>query len=749
MFQSNQRLPVPADRFVAEPYQGPPSQAPVVPPIQAGPESANLVPAVAAALVQEVQSNAQNNPLRTFLFNMIANNHYQNQEFMELTATAVEYATYLAGALNYSPNQAISSACSEVCIMWASKYLIKDYPQLQGVLGDPAFVDEANQWLQKMVEVGEALNQFKANQQAGGYPGGYGGAPPMGGPGGYPGFNQGGGFGGPPQNPGFGGNGFGGQGQFGGYNPPPQNPGFGQPRGPDRSGMGVPGNSASSSFQAHPQQPAWNQNNNGAGSFQGADRWSDPAPNANTPSTAGGEAFGGGPNEQAWASWDREQTTQNSAQTSFVKPSEWFKSKDYGPNNEGPSVEETPTMNTNQNQPTNKERPADKIVDADGNVLVPAHLSPWTVKRTPNNPYGIAYDPSKTILYHKQFKDGHVEEALMSIDDTNEYLSFEVDPRMAQRVRCERAPDPDMVDFSEPAYPPKMDDIERKRQERINEFQETEGSEESDIFTQEPLHNAGVVVAGCMEEALLGARLAVQETYGENINHGNVGFAYYACFPFIANEDTQEILTQLRDTESPTTLVEKFLDLKDNVHSRVWYELNDRMTAFVNEQVGVGLGLKLTIDSFVDDALDLIKAVGDQGRAYVEATMDIVTHAVHATIQPLTSRLRDEYLTRLNYDIEDPEQIKNIAVLGETNTVIQVPWMSSDLSVAFPDGKSAAVLESQLPKLYRLIDRIFTRADQFRNNTLHSHYILTDDNVKLKCHRSLLNGDIYLLSKES
>lgn len=92
MFQvGQQQMTVPANQIVGNFLQINVNNPPYVPQIPVPQYMAQYLPYIAGLVANEVQTQAQSNPMRTFMFNLLSQNNYYNNEFTEVVAAACDY----------------------------------------------------------------------------------------------------------------------------------------------------------------------------------------------------------------------------------------------------------------------------------------------------------------------------------------------------------------------------------------------------------------------------------------------------------------------------------------------------------------------------------------------------------------------------------------------------------------------------------------------------------------------------------
>lgn len=131
--------------------------------LQVYPKLQPYLPYFATCCIEVLQNRANDNALRTLLFNRLANNRYQNDEFLGLVKTACELADFRMGQ---NPHQSIENVCmqssAEATEITAS-YQIQQFPQLQQML-HPQLVQGAMNSLQTGTALMQQVAQYLANR---------------------------------------------------------------------------------------------------------------------------------------------------------------------------------------------------------------------------------------------------------------------------------------------------------------------------------------------------------------------------------------------------------------------------------------------------------------------------------------------------------------------------------------------------------------------------------------------------------
>ncbi len=103
---------------------------PFVPHYQCEPWMMQYAPYIAAVLMVEIQSGAGRTALRTFAFNQLASNHWQNKDFAELFGATMDYvALAISNRRFHSPDDAAIQLVPSIVSM-AVAANVRDFPEL-------------------------------------------------------------------------------------------------------------------------------------------------------------------------------------------------------------------------------------------------------------------------------------------------------------------------------------------------------------------------------------------------------------------------------------------------------------------------------------------------------------------------------------------------------------------------------------------------------------------------------------------
>lgn len=717
--------------------QGLPNQLPFQIPYQPKtPAQQELLQPAVGLFVQQLQDNAGRNGARTFAFNMLSQNGYQNGEFTAAVESVVEYAEMLVQAMQYPPNEAIQQASKEIAQILSCLYVTK-FPQLEQML-PPGGMNQISQDLQRGQDIQAAVEQNRRTQSAGG--GNYMNHPRA----------QQQQWGGPQQNN---------QMQWGG--PQPQQPqqqytqsvwGGGQPQGrpmPQQQGgpFGVPGG-------GNPVQPQ-NQGNMGM-QGTGGGMFQEQAPQQPNSQGMGGmrrsslttrkhPAVAQSMDDQGY------QNHQNpgNAQQDFQNAQQFNGNYTHQPVPQQPQQPQQPNAWSNRNfnqvemetgpaenfddQPfpnadapvspaqavPNEERPWDYIVDPKtGSEMVPAHLSNWERTWSIDRPHPLAYDHTTHVKFHIRNANGVVIEDVVPKEPSMDYLTHETDHRLKGGLPL-RQGEEKVVPLDELLG--KAEDV--KEAVVLKDDLDEEGLKDIKA-TKKPLVIPGPFFAtsGFEAECLVNDQL-VKEDLVEESNKRPLQYDFVQVVPFSNKElkakdgdksrdtDLEQILQTLLKLESVNQYhgYLKQLNEKTTVPRQAINFLNENSTRAVNEALQAGLGLTWKIGSFLDDWEELmetfvIKHGDEQGPALRNLMLARYgQRIIGGGYRVLSGEDYDK-----TFSDEGPFQHlsahrSGVIVLGLRQAVVTVPFSARQVSIDETPGNIYDLNESKLPNLHQAV----------------------------------------------
>jgi len=167
MFNQNQGLPVDPFKQQFQFMNVNPNMPPYVPSIVAPAQSVQQYMAyISGILAIKVQQNAQQNPLRMFLFNMAAQNGFQNQYFDSMAIMAIRLTAYVMAVQRANIESAADSACSTICDYYAAAN-VRSWPALDKLIDDQGVRNGVYQTVQEFDAVTAELDRFNTPANTG------------------------------------------------------------------------------------------------------------------------------------------------------------------------------------------------------------------------------------------------------------------------------------------------------------------------------------------------------------------------------------------------------------------------------------------------------------------------------------------------------------------------------------------------------------------------------------------------------
>ena len=723
---------------------GLPQNVPFQPPLDLNPQIQQFAPIITGVFLAELQNNASKNASRTFLFNILSQNSYQNNEFLDALQAAVDYSEFLMATQGVPPEQAITKACAEVASIMASVQ-VRKYPQLETMLPQGG-MQSVEQWLNHFNQMQQAIVQYKQQASQVQQGGNWARPQPQ---------QQGGPFGG----------GWGGQQQ------PQQANWSPQPQQNWNQQQSWPGNQGN--WGPQPQQNNWaaqqhqNMSTMGGGHRSGivGARASHPA----QMSAGNGRQHGGADMFQQGPSGRAQPQNQSKQFTGSLKPNANRAVVDdmdnYG-NAPQPQASqgfpEWPAKHTAQGnvapapvapQPEPEQnRPLDYLRNGE-EELMPAHLSDWEKTFSFEQPYRIAFDPAKEIKFLKRTRDGSVQECLEPYGEHMDYLRHEMNPSFAQKTRLEEhearvVPNWEMVSDMK-----RLPDVAEDGSEIV-----VDGEPDVDPG-KDPLVLPDILYAHSLSQAKFQHEICLMER-GIEQKSEDLPYEFYHnhVTPYLNSGDKgvnlQEILLILKQADSLGRFIEQLAELHGHIPNDCWYMIHDRATDKINEALSTNIQLgDWKIDSIVDDWDELHEAFleefGPEKGNGLFATLEVkgFDDILSASINVLAGESLDEYLATMPEALtsEHPEFKERLVAITEACSVTHVPWNAADISMVL-DDEGGAVLESRLPGLYKAIQGIVKRTKRTTLKFRH-RYIITNDNIMLEIHTGYMGKDFYILKE--
>jgi hypothetical protein len=140
-----------------------PNNPPFIPPIQWSQALAPYAQLITGSTMAEVQNHVQRNPLRTFFFNMITTNLYNNPQFFDMLSGVAELTDYYRMAERADVPTAIRTAAHTIVSVQCAKAMNK-YPAIQQYLSEQQ-IKGSIEWLEVFQGLCAKVAQYMSGGQ--------------------------------------------------------------------------------------------------------------------------------------------------------------------------------------------------------------------------------------------------------------------------------------------------------------------------------------------------------------------------------------------------------------------------------------------------------------------------------------------------------------------------------------------------------------------------------------------------------
>lgn len=767
---------MPANTAMMVPQNLLPNTPPFVIPVQIHPQFQQLIPLFTGGVVLMLQQNSQKNPLRSFHFNLLSSNGWNNQDLVNTVNTAGKIFDFLMatqGQRGMQPIQALENAVNDAVMFNLVDVVGKFSQGLQPYI-DQVMANDLNTTANRAGQIMTQVNQFFQSLNMGGgnqFVPGYGA--PAGGPtvttmggGNLPSWMQG--QGAPMGAPGYGAPGpgvpahlAGPAGGYGGGHHAPMGGGLryagagpvhgamhgAQPRGGmfgPTAGHGVPqvtGNVMGSGLKPRAQR-----------------RREDVSEDTNLELTM---APDGGRQIKAWSAREeaeRINVEQNlrargdftSAPAPFAEAQPYASNLLPGQSTEGATYSTEPTP-APESWPKfiNPEKPYDGMDFEDGSQLRPASKSGWTTTYSVDNPYRVVYDPTEFMLFHLRKADGTVIDQLEPRNEEMDYLDHELDPALRKVQRDKEAADgPTIVPTwglaARMRQVPEKSAAVMAPEPEVVEGESVDTSD--DLKTLTPVTLDSVAQVHTRKEAEL--RLAVI-TRDKSINPSQelpAEFYYEVITPVVTERNLVNAIRGLEGLDNFAELNAKLAEFDGILTPDVKKEIDVRLTTSVNQALEKNLGLAgWKIDSYFADMDDLLRVMVENfngSTVLVDALNNYAVEVIGRSLAVLSGDAYSEYM-RKHYAADDEERMDDSVLLfRDRASITQVPWNFADLNINLNGG--GMVPEASMPQLYAAVKAIFERTIDYPVTWAH-RYLQTADKKLIELRRGYLGQDVYLM----
>ena len=388
-------------------------------------------------------------------------------------------------------------------------------------------------------------------------------------------------------------------------------------------------------------------------------------------------------------------------------------------------------------------RPYDSMALKDGSEMRPARLSGWTTTRTDRAPYRLAYDYSKYVLFHVRFPDGRVAEMLKEKTEDMDYLENELNNELRAGARSQAQRESGTVMVPNWSLP------ERLRQKPGTSVALLPAEEEEGLDNDVPVAPVtvldDVIQAHSLQEAFIKLTASVDKGTLPDAGERPIEFYFDKISPESTDKDYINAVRVLDNITSFAVLKAKMAAIKDRVPEVVFRLIDKRITDGLNHALKQAMGLTgWGVDSFFEDYDDLKALLAKkQGDVVVDVLEERATEVIAANLSVLSGDSYQKYLNWVGVE-QDEEGEPSIHFLAfrDRCSVTQVPWKLEDLTLDINGG--SVIPADKMPGLYNAVDAIFTRTLDVPVAFSH-RYLMTVDRRLIEMRQGYFGKGSYLL----
>jgi hypothetical protein len=663
---------------------------PCVPSFQAPGFMNDLLPVISAAVAIDFQTNAQNSPPRTFAYNLVSRNGYQNEIFAGLVMGVVDWVLLgLATNKFQNPEQGAQALIPKMCEMFVANQVLQYAELQQGV--PPQMQAHITNLASMATAVQNEIIAFKQSQEyaamMGQGGGGFGGG----------GWNQGGQQGGGSQ--------WGGARQWG-------NSGGGQ--------------------QWGTQQPSrW-----GGGAAQGGGSWQQQRPPARQFAGSLNQGTSSGLFAGGVQHGDVAQNENGSFNTSRFDPKPG--------DNRGPNVKTSWVPPTERDEPTKQASQAAAQVETKAPGPQVEHVDSTKLVWRPSvrQPYSLAYNPRTHLSYLQKEPDGTV------IQLVKERTESSMD-REKHRLPTAFGPAPKHIDTNKSVESLKRVSAGIKVLTEV--VGDGEAGEEPPKKPLVQVVEEAWVLEPTENLAWLQGRLKCLAVMKDETAPDVYRIRAQVAEPFVSLKDETGALESFAEAKSYTELQEMMVSVEQAMSGPLYAAVNRKLTDMVNRVLSQSLSIgDIKIGSFVADVVDLPSVIEKwYGEAFSNAFLGTQVKNIRAVFARFATEesehaLTDNLLNDRDYSTEQPPKLTYL-VSNFTLTYLNVSAIELELELD-PKDRIASMITSDMPELYQLAESIFAAVSGTEDNFLR-HLVRTSDDHVLEITQGLIGSDVYMVRK--
>jgi len=392
-------------------------------------------------------------------------------------------------------------------------------------------------------------------------------------------------------------------------------------------------------------------------------------------------------------------------------------------------------------------RPYDRVDLEDGSFVIPEVLSTYKKTFSPEQPFAQVYDPNLFVKFHRIYPDGRVEEIVKERNEDMDYLDLETNDNLKTKAQHQRR---------QGRVDPRYDlvaNMHKKGEKMVGtEPVKPEGAEEGDedafnqlVFGADMDIGDVATTVPAMSVAQAIAMTEVVSVDGENDGEDTPKEFYIDILtPHLTEANLIGTFLAIGKEKTVQAALAKFSQLQgqEDVPVRLWHQLNDALTARINYVLKNSMGLSWTIDTAADDFGDLLKTMQAKPAVGVAAA-NLLNSKVDEVINAVMRVLKDDELARYTEEYGKPGAGMHWLVFARRQSVTLLSWSSADMGPSLVNG--GVVSEKLYPALHSSLDRLLQRTAIVGGEFCH-RYLVTEDNVVYDLQVGFFNNSHYVLS---
>lgn len=363
------------------------------------------------------------------------------------------------------------------------------------------------------------------------------------------------------------------------------------------------------------------------------------------------------------------------------------------------------------------------------------------VKFTGNakQPYAVAYNPNKHVLFHQIAQDGTVGLVLQAKGELMDLEKLET-----------RKPVGDHGMIGVGSKQTDMNEVWGAVAALNDKPIDSDAANPEDLAETNVVVDNGIGFHTSLDSAILATRL---DHMRERLKR-DIDIPVYETYVNVASlvtlpKDYNPMLDRLGQSEGYVSLAKRMHALRGDLPDLLWYTVEQIMTSTINNVLKRNLGIEgLEITSFTQDVEELIAHLEKTpyGGAIYLGFVNNQQEVIRSTLGSLNQEDRDWIVENLVSLDDIPEEKKPVInAIGQVSSITILDCRAHELEIDINDDVGTAILPDVTPELYKLVEGIFKRADSIENHLAH-HFIITNDNRIFATTRGHINKEFFLLA---